>query len=200
MKGTRRLTDGAQEIAAGDITEKSEILPTPDDRESLIAGLLQQSIYDRTRQRREYSGRDRDAPSSSSRIPIEGSETISRFITAATVEHRQYRSGIKGKSRLTSDVVGMILILQQRKSVETNHLIGNSSAAELIADCFRHHHDNLSRCAVSTPYCENVGRGKKRLTIVGRIYVNAPVSSNMITTTVTVILVIPLPVSSRYQH
>jgi hypothetical protein len=31
-----------------------------------------------------------------------------------------------------------------------------------------------------------------RLTIVGRIYVNAPVNSNMMTTTVTVILMTPL--------
>ena len=81
----------------------------------------------------------------------------------------------------------MILFLQERVTVELDNLFGDSSSPQEVSDGLCDKNDNLERAWALR---ESAAHGL--LTIVGRIYVRAPVSSNMITTTVTVILVIPL--------
>jgi hypothetical protein len=87
----------------------------------------------------------------------------------------------------------VILVLKDRIAIKSNRLICNATGPKEVADGFCYQYDNLERIGIKDLNFE--GRTfliAIRLTIVGKIYVNAPVSSNMITTTVTVILITPL--------
>lgn len=83
----------------------------------------------------------------------------------------------------------MILFIQEGKSIECNHLICYAPFSKEIGNGLCHHQNDLQMIQSAI----NVSEGKKlEHTIVGSIYVKAPVNSNMITTTVTVIRMMPL--------
>ena len=45
--------------------------------------------------------------------------------------------------RHTWDVVGMVVLFQERISIEPDHLVCNARGAEEISDCFRNEQYNL---------------------------------------------------------
>lgn len=96
----------------------------------------------------------------------------------------------------------LIFLLKKGEAVEANHVVCDTSTAEEVADAFRKdQHDLKHRFSDQLQIDDSV---ESSLTIVGKMYVRAPVSSNMMTTTVTVIRVIPLearrmPVSSGHS-
>jgi len=81
----------------------------------------------------------------------------------------------------------MVFFLEKWIPIEPNHFICNTVRTQEVANGFCHQQHNLYKYIFSHDIAQ-----KTCITIVGRIYVNAPVSSNMITTTVTVIRITPL--------
>lgn len=82
----------------------------------------------------------------------------------------------------------MILFLKKGESVKPDHLIRDPVRAKEVSDGFGYKQNDLTAIWSEMGTWED----KNPSTMVGRIYVKAPVSSNMITTTVTVILITPL--------
>ena len=82
----------------------------------------------------------------------------------------------------------MILLLKERESVKSDHLISDPIRAKEVSHGFSYKQNDLRAIWLGMGTWED----KNPSTMVGRIYVKAPVSSNMITTTVTVILITPL--------
>ena len=82
----------------------------------------------------------------------------------------------------------MFLFLKERESVKPDHLIRDPVRAEEVSHGFSYKQNNLRTIWLAM----GIWSDKTPSTMVGRIYVRAPVSSNMITTTVTVILITPL--------
>lgn len=90
----------------------------------------------------------------------------------------------------------MVVLLEEGEPVEADHLVRDAICTEEVADGLRHQQDDLRK------RLEHTRRPRTaRRTIVGRMYVSAPVSSNMITTTVTVNRITPLcfKVTTRYK-
>jgi hypothetical protein len=82
----------------------------------------------------------------------------------------------------------VVLLLQEWIPIEPNHFICDTICVEKVSHSFSHKQHNLGKARhLKRVFWEYL------LTMVGKIYVNAPVNSNMITTTVTVILITPLP-------
>jgi hypothetical protein len=87
-------------------------------------------------------------------------------------------------------VILLVFLLKERITVKTDGLVCHTAPSEDIADGFRHEQHDLR----DVP---SAGSIKPRTafvlpTMVGKMYVKAPVNSNIMTTTVTVIRVIPL--------
>ena len=81
----------------------------------------------------------------------------------------------------------MVLFLQERVTIEFDNLFSDTVRTQEVSDGLCDKNNNLKkRLALRVPAVRSL------LTIVGRMYVRAPVSSNMMTTTVTVILITPL--------
>ena len=96
----------------------------------------------------------------------------------------------------TRYVVYVVLLFQERKTVKANHFVSDPIRSEKVTNSFRDQEDDLRslhmRLIVSV--CMN-GH-----TMVGKMYVNAPVSSNIMTTTDTVILMTPLRTSVNQEN
>ena len=76
--------------------------------------------------------------------------------------------------------------------IEPDHLVGNAVFAKIISyELGDEEYDLVVRIGLGTSGLK-VDIYAILLTIVGRMYVRAPVSSNMITTTVSVIRITPL--------
>ena len=84
----------------------------------------------------------------------------------------------------------MVIFLQERVSIKTNGFLRNSPYAEKISHGLGHQKHDLVEHTIRRG--GNFKLRKQKRTIVGRMYVRAPVSSNMMTTTVTVIRITPL--------
>jgi hypothetical protein len=82
----------------------------------------------------------------------------------------------------------MIVLFQKRETIESNHFLCDSVGSKKITNGFGNENDDLEERHVEE--CRK--KRLDKLTIVGSMYVKAPVSSNMMTTTVTVILMTPL--------
>ena len=92
------------------------------------------------------------------------------------------------KRRLTCCVECVFLLFQEGIAIESNHFIRNPVCSQKVAHCFCDKQDDLDKVWVNetSPYRSGSP------TIVGRMYVKAPVSSNIITTTDTVRRITPL--------
>lgn len=91
---------------------------------------------------------------------------------------------------LTRLIELMIFLVEEREAIKSDHLVCYPAFAKLIRHCLCHHQNNLRAAVISLVLYHRLVM--QWLTIVGRMYVRAPVSSNMMTTTVTVIRMIPL--------
>lgn len=90
-------------------------------------------------------------------------------------------------SRHTRNIECMIFLVKNRIAIKPNRLFRNPSRAKEVTDRFRNQQNDLQ---IPLTPCKT--RIWVRRTMVGRIYVSAPVSSNMMTTTETVIRMTPL--------
>lgn len=118
----------------------------------------------------------------------------------------------------TRDIESMVTIFEERISIEFDHLVGNASNADPITDCLCHKQHNLICKETSASASVAKRTHVHARTMVGRMYVKAPcggkgerrgkgkinfgrvcpecrlirtVSSNIMTTTDTVILITP---------
>jgi hypothetical protein len=82
----------------------------------------------------------------------------------------------------------VFFVVEKRESVEPYHSVGYSTLTKAMTDGFGDANYDLSSIQQSL----DIQVRMYRPTIVGRIYVNAPVSSNIITVTETAKCIMPL--------
>lgn len=90
-------------------------------------------------------------------------------------------------SRYRNAKAVLLFIVQERETIEPDHSICNATVPEAVTHSFGYSNHNLQYVRDACYRSERI-----TLTIVGKMYVKAPVSSNRMTTTDTVICIIPL--------
>lgn len=122
-------------------------------------------------------------------IPVTVRVCNSLLITRETEPIGQFTKFVRYTRALTRDVIGVIILVQEWEAVKAYSFLGYPAGAKEVSNGFCYQKHDLRRIrhkyAFGTEWVT-------QLTIVGRMYVKAPVSSNIITTTVTVILITPL--------
>ena len=116
-------------------------------------------------------------------------------MTRDTVVLSYLRLRFENKYVLTRRVVNVIIFLKKRVPIKADGFIGNPSYCQEISYSFGHQkHDLWVKYQTSDfPLYGGIR------TMVGRMYVRAPVSSNIMTTTVTVMRITPLREQRRYR-